>query len=66
MYTCKVDKGFTNLRKEKVMDEAIKIALAIYFISDMFLNLYKKYLEVEKLRLENKKTKSELRYRRKY
>ena len=36
------------------MDEAIKIALAIYFISDMFLNLYKKYLEVEKLRLENK------------
>ena len=37
------------------MDEAIKIALAIYFISDMFLNLYKKYLEVEKLRLENKK-----------
>ncbi|MDN4834270.1 hypothetical protein [Ligilactobacillus salivarius] len=48
------------------MDEAIKIALAIYFISDMFLNLYKKYLEVEKLRLENKKTKSELRYRRKH
>ncbi len=39
------------------MDEAIKIALAIYFISDMFLNLYKKYLEVEKLRLENKKNK---------
>lgn len=66
MYTCKVDKGFVNLRKEKVMDEAIKIALAIYFISDMFLNLYKKYLEVEKLRLENKKTKSELRYRRKH
>ena len=66
MYTCTVDKGFTNLRKEKVMDEAIKIALAIYFISDMFLNLYKKYLEVEKLRLENKKTKSELRYRRKH
>ena len=48
------------------MDEAIKIALAIYFISEMFLNLYKKYLEVEKLRLENKKTKSELRYRRKH
>lgn len=48
------------------MDEAIKIALAIYFISDMFLNLYKKYLEAEKLRLENKKTKSELRYRRKH
>ncbi|MGI1827809.1 hypothetical protein [Ligilactobacillus salivarius] len=48
------------------MDEAIKIALAIYFISDMFLNLYKKYLEVEKLRLENKKIKSELRYRRKH
>ncbi|WP_274355187.1 hypothetical protein [Ligilactobacillus salivarius] len=48
------------------MDEAIKIALAIYFISDMFLNLYKKYLEVKKLRLENKKTKSELRYRRKH
>ena len=48
------------------MDEAIKIALAIYFISDMFLNLYKKYLEVEKLRLENIKTKSELRYRRKH
>ena len=48
------------------MDEAIKIALAIYFISDMFLNLYKKYLEVEKLRLENKKTKTELRYRRKH
>ena len=48
------------------MDETIKIALAIYFISDMFLNLYKKYLEVEKLRLENKKTKSELRYRRKH
>lgn len=48
------------------MDEAIKIALAIYFISDMFLNLYKKYLEVEKLRLENKKTKSKLRYRRKH
>lgn len=48
------------------MDEAIKIALAIYFITDIFLNLYKKYLEVEKLRLENKKTKSELRYRRKH
>ena len=56
------------------MNEVIKIALAIYFITDIFLNLYKKYLEVEKLRyleveklrLENKKTKSELRYRRKH
>ncbi len=48
------------------MNEVIKIVLAIYFISDMFLNLYKKYLEVEKLRLENKKIKSELRYRRKH
>lgn len=53
-------------RKEEVMNEVIKIALAIYFITDIFLNLYKKYLEVEKLRLENKKTKSELRYRRKH
>lgn len=48
------------------MNELIKIALAIYFISDIFLNLYKKYLEVEKLRLENKKTKSELKYKRKH
>lgn len=47
------------------MNEVIKIALAIYFITDIFLNLYKKYLEVEKLRLENKKIKSELRYKRK-
>ena len=37
------------------MNEVIKIVLAIYFITDIFLNLYKKYLEVEKLRLENKK-----------
>lgn len=36
------------------MNEVIKIALVIYFTSDIFLNLYKKYLEVEKLRLENK------------
>ncbi len=48
------------------MNEVIKIVLAIYFTSDIFLNLYKKYLEVEKLRLENKKTKSELRYKRKH
>ena len=48
------------------MNEVIKIVLAIYFITDIFLNLYKKYLEEEKLRLENKKTKSELRYRRKH
>ena len=39
------------------MNEVIKIVLAIYFITDIFLNLYKKYLEVEKLRLENKKNK---------
>lgn len=37
------------------MNEVIKIVLAIYFITDIILNLYKKYLEVEKLRLENKK-----------
>lgn len=41
------------------MNEVIKIALAIYFLADMSLNLYKKYLEAEKLRLKNKKIKSE-------
>lgn len=41
------------------MNEVIKIALAIYFLVDMSLNLYKKYLEAEKLRLKNKKIKSE-------
>ena len=46
------------------MIEAIEIALAIYFVLDKFLDIYKKYLEAEKLRLENKK--SELRYKRKH
>lgn len=37
---------------------AIKIALAFYVI-DKLLDFYKKYLEAEKLRLKNKKIKSE-------
>lgn len=48
------------------MIEVIEIALAIYFISDKFLDIYKKYLEAEKPRLENKKIKSELKYKRKH
>ena len=48
------------------MIEAIEIALAIYFVLDKFFDIYKKYLEAEKLRLENKKVKSELRYKRKH
>lgn len=52
--------------KERVVIEVIEIALAIYFISDKFLDIYKKYLEAEKLRLENKKIKSELKYKRKH
>lgn len=48
------------------MIEIIKIALTFYLIADMFLNLYKKYAEIEKLKLENKKIKSEQKYKRKH